>query len=114
MTLRGAPQLYLALFGLGVIVPNIAFIPWLLQHGFAPALFLEQAFASRIAAFFTLDVVASAVTVLVVGALNLPRREILLVALACFAIGVSAALPLLFYFLASAQPAQTAAPKPGL
>ncbi len=82
----------------GAAVPLSAFLPWLAQHGLAPGLFLSDMFANRIAAFFALDVLVSAV-VLIAAAIHEKRRGALPhlwpVLVALFTIGVSLALPLL-------------------
>jgi hypothetical protein len=58
-------HLYLALCVLGVVVPYAQFVPWLSQHGFQIGLFVRELFATRVGAFFGLDVVLSAVALFV-------------------------------------------------
>lgn len=57
--------LYLALCVLGLLIPMSAFIPWLLEYGVDPARFTNELFANRVSAFFGLDVIVSAITLLV-------------------------------------------------
>lgn len=93
--------LLLILTALGVIIPYIAFIPFIIEHGLNIQLLIEQAIANRIAAFAWLDVIISAVTLLFVafsGKLVTIKQAVGTTLLTCLA-GVSAGLPLFFYFL---------------
>jgi Terpene cyclase DEP1 len=93
--------LYLALCILGVAVPYWAFVPWVLQHGLNLPLFLHELFANRIGAFFGMDVLVSAVALLVFTRIESSRagvRHRWLVLVAVLTVGVSLALPL-FLFL---------------
>lgn len=90
---------------LGIAIPYSAFIPFLIEHGLDVPLLIQQAGANGIAAFAWLDVVVSAVVVLVVafsGKLITLKQAILVTILTCVA-GVSAGLPLFFYFAVSAK-----------
>ncbi|MFC2951929.1 DUF2834 domain-containing protein [Marinicaulis aureus] len=100
MRIGGDPKLYLALTLLGVAVPYAAFIPWIADNGLSPALFTQQAFETRIAAFAWLDVIVSALTVLVAATTTMRGARLAWIVAACFLVGVSAALPLFLYFLA--------------
>ena len=94
------PRLMLALFAVGVVVPYAAFVPWLLAHGPDAALFAENMFQGRIAAFFSLDVLVSAL-VLIAAAVQAHRNGghgLIAVIAATLLIGVSAGLPLYFYY----------------
>ena len=93
-------HLYLALCGLGLLVPNSLFMPWLAQHGANPRRFVHDLFANGVSAFFGMDVVISAcalaVFVLIEGTrLGLTRRWLPIVA-TCL-VGVSLGLPLFLY-----------------
>ena|SRR5437016_2800405 len=55
---------YLVLCVVGTILPYSQFIPFLRQHGLDLQLLFAQLFANRIAAFFGLDVIVSAVVLL--------------------------------------------------
>jgi Terpene cyclase DEP1 len=57
--------LYLGLCVFGVVVPYVQFVPWLSQHGLQIDLFVRELFATRVGAFFGLDVVVSAIALLV-------------------------------------------------
>ena len=92
--------LYLVLCAAGVLIPYWQFLPWVFQHGLNLALFVRELFANRIGAFFGMDVVVSAVALLVFsrieGArLGLRRRWIVIVAV--LTVGVSLGLPLFLY-----------------
>ncbi|WP_417793082.1 DUF2834 domain-containing protein [Terasakiella pusilla] len=93
-------QIYLLMAVLGTVVPMSAFIPWLIENGFAPLEFVQAMFANRISAFFSFDVLISGVVVLLAlcFAKSLQWRSKVLVALATCLIGVSAGLPLFFFF----------------
>ena len=55
-----ARYLFLALCFVGLMLPNAAFWPWLATHGLAPRQFVADLFANGVSAFFGLDVVLSA------------------------------------------------------
>lgn len=82
--------LYLILCCLGVLVPYAAFVPWLLQHGLDMPLFVRESFANRIGAFFGMDVLVSAIALLVYARIEgarvtIPHRR--LVGVAVLAVG---------------------------
>src|SRR5215468_419220 len=96
-----ARHFYLVCCLLGLALPYSQFVPWLLEHGLNLALFVRELFATRISAFFAIDVIVSAIVLiwfiqsegkrLRVGLLWLPTVGTLVV-------GVSFGLPL-FLFL---------------
>jgi len=95
-----ATTLFAALCILGTVIPLIPFALWLADHGVEPRRFAEEMFENRISSFFALDVLLSAVTVLVACALNpdrLARNQRIGVAAGCCLIGVSLGLPLYFW-----------------
>jgi hypothetical protein len=55
---------YAVLAALGAILPLSAFVPWVIAHGFAPRLLVEELFANRISAFFGLDAIVTGLVVL--------------------------------------------------
>ncbi len=93
-------RIYLALALVGAVAPYSQFLPWLAEHGLNVPLLLRELFATRAGAFFGLDVLVSAVALIVfirsegakhrIGALWLP------IAATCL-IGVSCGLPLFLY-----------------
>jgi hypothetical protein len=92
--------LYLALCILGLVLPYVEFVPWALQHGLNLWLFVRELFANRIGAFFGMDVLVSAV-VLLLFARNESKRVGIqhrwLVIVAVLTVGVSLGLPLFLY-----------------
>lgn len=92
--------LLIALTIIGVVIPYVAFVPFIMQHGLDVPLIIEQAAATRIAAFAWLDVLVSAIVLLIVafGGRQITLRQAVCVALLTCAAGVSAGLPLYFYF----------------
>lgn len=92
--------LYLALCLVGLLLPYSQFVPWVLQHGLNLPLFARELFANRISAFFGMDVIASAVALLVftrIESARLAIRNRWLVVIAVLTVGVSLALPLFLY-----------------
>jgi hypothetical protein len=92
--------LYLALCLIGLLLPYSQFVPWVLQHGLNLPLFARELFANRIAAFFGMDVIVSAVALLVFTRIESTRlgiRRRWLVLIAVLTVGVSLALPLFLY-----------------
>src|ERR1700761_6768709 len=92
--------IYLALAIIGTIAPLTKFLPWLAQHGPDARLMFEELFSFRIGAFFGLDVMISAVVLIVFIAREGVRRRIkwlwMPIAATCL-IGVSCGLPLFLY-----------------
>jgi Terpene cyclase DEP1 len=93
-------QLYLSLAVLGAVLPYSQFLPWLVQHGPNPALLIAELFSTRAGAFFGIDVLVSAVVLIVFirreGATQEMRLLWLPIAATCL-IGVSCGLPLFLY-----------------
>jgi uncharacterized protein DUF2834 len=91
---------YAILCFVGAALPYWQFVPWLAQNGLDMRLFLQQLFANRISAFFGMDVLVSAVVLLVFlrnESVRLGLRRQWLAVLALVAVGVSLALPLFLY-----------------
>ena len=93
-------HLYLGLCLAGTVLPYCALVPWLMDHGLNLPLFCRELFATRIGAFFGLDVFVSAI-VLFVFVFAEGRRaaipKIWLPVLATLLVGVSLGLPLFLY-----------------
>jgi Terpene cyclase DEP1 len=92
--------LYLALCILGLVLPYGEFVSWLWQHGLNLPLFGRERFANRIAAFFAMDVIVSALALLVFARIESARmgiRKRWLVLVAVLTVGVSLGLPLFLY-----------------
>ena len=54
-------HVYLILCVLGIVLPYLQLVPWLLEHGLNATLFFHDLLASRISAFFAMDVIVSAI-----------------------------------------------------
>lgn len=92
--------IYLALCLAGVIVPYWQFVPWVAHNGLNMRLFFQQLFANHIGAFFVMDVIVSAVALLVFVRSESSRLRVRgrwLPLLAVLTVGVSLALPLFLY-----------------
>jgi len=92
--------IYALLCLLGLVVPYAQFVPWVMQNGLDLRLFAQQMSANAISRFFVLDVLVSAIVVVVF--LRLEKRTLLirklwLVPLALVTVGVSLGLPLFLY-----------------
>ena len=59
-----ARHFYLVCCVLGLVLPYSQFVPWLLEHGLDITLFFRELFASRISAFFAMDVIVSAIVLI--------------------------------------------------
>src|SRR5450755_4309557 len=92
--------IYLVLCLLGLLLPYWQFIPWVLAHGLNLSLFVRELFVNRISAFFGMDVLVSAVVLIVfmrVEGRRLSMRRRWLPVLATLLVGVSLGLPLFLY-----------------
>ena len=93
-------HVYLMLCVLGFLLPYSQLVPWVMEHGLNLSLFFHDLFANRIGAFFGMDVLVSAVVLVVFARtegrrLDLPGRW--LPVLAVLLVGVSLGLPLFLY-----------------
>jgi hypothetical protein len=92
-------NIYLLLSVAGIALPYWQFLPWVMGNGLNMPLFWHQLFANRISAFFGMDVLVSAVALLIFvrasGSLRGFKRWLPL--LAVLSVGVSLALPLFLY-----------------
>jgi len=92
--------MYLILCFVGVLLPYSQFVPWVLQHGLNLSLFVRELFANRIGGFFGMDVIVSAVVLMVFTRIESARlgiRHRWLVIVAVLTVGVSLGLPLFLY-----------------
>jgi hypothetical protein len=92
--------IYLILCVVGVVLPYWQFVPWVAAHGLDLRLFVQQLFSNRIGGFFGMDVIVSAVALMVFvrsesRRLRIPGRWLPLAAV--LAVGVSLGLPLFLY-----------------
>jgi hypothetical protein len=56
---------YAALCMVGTLAPLSAFVPWVIRHGLDARLFTQLLFANPVSAFFAMDVLVSAVVIMV-------------------------------------------------
>ena len=92
--------IYLILCFFGAALPYWQFVPWVAAHGLNLALFVREGFANRISAFFGMDVLVSALVLLVFLRIEAARQGIRyrwVPVLGLIAVGVSLALPLFLY-----------------
>src|SRR2546430_406678 len=94
-------HVYLALCVLGLLLPYSQFLPWIMEyHALNMPLFIRDLFANRISAFFAMDVIVSAVVV-ILFILNegkrLGMRLLRLPTIGTLLVGVSLGLPLFLY-----------------
>ena len=90
--------LYGVLAALGAILPLSAFVPWVVAHGFAPGLFVQELFANRISAFFGLDAIVTGIVVLCFAYAEAKSRRLRrpwLPVVGTLLVGASFGLPLL-------------------
>lgn len=92
---------FLALVVVGVIVPYLAFVPFVAEHGLDVPLLIEQAGTNRIAAFAWLDVIVSAVVLLAAAYSRqfVTFKQAGIVTVLTLVAGVSAGLPMFLYFV---------------
>jgi len=93
-------NIYLALCILGIVLPYWQFVPWVIQNGLNMPLFFQQLFANRISAFFGMDVLVSAVVLMVFAGsekMRVGAGPKWLTLLAVLTVGVSLGLPLFLY-----------------
>jgi len=94
---------YLLLCIAGFLLPYSQLVPWVMQHGLDLPAFFSALFANRVSAFFGLDVIVSALVLLVL-VLGEGRREkvpmLWAPVVGTLAVGVSFGLPLFLYLRA--------------
>jgi Protein of unknown function DUF2834 len=94
-------HLYLVFCLLGLLLPYSQFVPWIIEHhALNMPLFMLDLFANRIAAFFALDVIVSAIVLLVFIQSEGRRLRVRLLwcpMLGTVFVGVSLGLPLFLY-----------------
>ena len=88
---------------IGTVVPFTIFVPWVIEHGFAPALFVDEASATTIGRFFSADLIITALVLLMAAWTMLGAAHALIISTVTLCIGVSAGLPLFLYFQLKGQ-----------
>jgi hypothetical protein len=102
---------YLILCVLGVLLPYWQIVPWLTEHGTDLPLFFRELFETRVGAFFGMDVVVSAASLMAFAGgegRRVGARAVWLAALAVAVVGVSLGLPL-FLYLRECRPGRAGA-----
>ncbi len=94
-------HLYLVFCLLGLLLPYSQFVPWIIEHhALNMPLFMRDLFANRISASFALDVIVSAIVLLVFIQSEGRRFRVRLLCcpmLGTVFVGVSLGLPLFLY-----------------
>ncbi len=91
---------FLMLCVLGTLLPLSQFIPWVVENGLDVPLFFRELFSTKIGGFFGMDVIVSAVVLIIFIFTEGKRLEIpnlWLPVVATFSVGVSLGLPLFLY-----------------
>jgi len=94
-------NLYLLGAVLGLVLPYLYFIPFVMEHGLDAGLFINQLFANRISAFFGMDVIVSSLVLWVfvfAEGKRLGMKHLWVYVVCNLTVGVSLALPLFLYF----------------
>jgi hypothetical protein len=84
----------------GIALPYSQFLPWLSAHGFDVALFCRELFANGVSGFFAIDVLVSAIVLIVftqVEGRRLRMRYVWVPVMGTLLVGVSLGLPLFLY-----------------
>ena len=93
--------LYLVLALIGLILPYSQFIPWIVEHhALNMPVFIRDLFANRISAFFAMDVIVSAIVLILFiqsEGKRLRMRLLWLPTIGTLIVGVSLGLPLFLY-----------------
>jgi hypothetical protein len=106
-----ARYFYLVCCVLGLLLPYTQFVPWLLEHGLNLTLFFREMLANRISAFFVIDVIVSAIVLILFIQMEGKRLRVRLLWLptvGTLVAGVSFGFPL-FLFLRQATLDRTTA-----
>jgi len=97
-------HVYSILFVIGTFLPLTQFWPWFGEHGLDVKLFFTELFSTKIGGFFGLDVIISAIVLVIFASFETARLKIrnagsviTAVVLATFFAGVSSGLPLFLY-----------------
>ena len=94
-------HLYLLLAVIGLVLPYSQLVPWIAEHhALDMSIFLRELFANRISAFFAMDVIVSAVVLILFIKTEGKRLAMRLLWLPIFGtllVGVSFGFPLFLY-----------------
>ena len=92
--------IYLVFCFLGAVLPYWQFVPWVMQNGLSVPLMFRELFAYRVSGFFVMDVLVSALVLIVFMRVESTRLNIRwrwLPVLAVLTVGVSLGLPMFLY-----------------
>ena len=95
-----AKYIYLVLFIIGTILPYASFAPWIMENGLNIPLLVHQIAASPVAAFGWLDVIISAIALIVFINRDRRKRNVRywwLPIIGTLVVGVSLGLPLYLF-----------------
>lgn len=93
-------RIYLILSVVGFVVPYIFFIGFIMENGLDVSLFFKELFANNISSFFGVDVIISALALIIYILVDSRKNHIkryYLAILGTLLIGVSFALPFYLY-----------------
>lgn len=93
-------HVYLALCILGTVAPNIAFAPWIVEHGLDISRLLEELFVNRVSSAFAIDLAVTAVVLslfMIWEGRRAGVRMVWLPILLTFSVGVSCGVPLFMF-----------------
>ena len=93
-------RVYLLLCIAGVVFPYVFFVPWVLEHGLDIQLLVTELFSTRIGAFFGVDVIVSAVVLIILIVTDGRQagiRPLWAPIVGTLFVGVSLGLPLYLY-----------------
>lgn len=91
---------FLMLCVLGTLLPLSQFIPWVVENGLDAPLFFQELFSTKVGGFFGMDVIVSAVVLILfifAEGKRLEMPNLWLPVVATFSVGVSLGLPLFLY-----------------
>jgi hypothetical protein len=98
-------HIYSLFFLIGTFLPLTQFWPWFGEHGLDVKLFFTELFSTKIGGFFGIDVIISAIVLLIFVFVETARLKIkgavsviAAVVIATFFAGVSCGFPLFLYF----------------
>lgn len=92
--------IYLVLSFMGFALPYSQFVPWAMVHGLDVPLFFRELFSTHIGGFFGMDVIVSAIVLVLfvfIEGRRLGMQKLWVPVLGTLLVGVSFGLPLFLY-----------------
>lgn len=101
MTISRLKIILLALFAVGIVAPYYFLIWYVIENGFSIGDIYAEIISTRLSVFGWVDVIISAITLLLfaISTRLISGRQTALTTLFTVTVGVSAGLPLLFYYM---------------